>query len=94
MEWKNRGRERGGQRGRGRGRWGKEKREEEGGEGAVEGGQKKVRETGVILHSSGVCLAKGGSGRAEDYGIMVSVVGHVSRRGLHWPCLPSLSKEA
>lgn len=47
------------------------------------GGQKKARETGVILHSSGVCLAKGGSGRAEDYGIMVSVVGHVSRRGLH-----------
>ena len=37
----------------------------------------------MILHSSGVCLAKSGSGRAEDYGIMVSVVGHVSQCGLH-----------
>lgn len=48
----------------------------------------------VILHSSGVCLAKGSSGRAEDYGIMVSVAGHVSRCGQHWPRLPPLSKEA
>lgn len=41
------------------------------------------RRTGVILHSSGVCLAESGSGRAEDYGITVSVVGHVSWRGRH-----------
>lgn len=46
-------------------------------------GRSKKRETGVILHSLGVCLAKSASGRAEDYGITVSVDGHVSRRGRH-----------
>lgn len=45
-----------------------------------------------MLHSSGDCLAKSGSSRAEDYGIMVSVSGHVSWRVQ--ACLPSLSKEA
>lgn len=45
--------------------------------------KKKKRGAGVILHSSGVCLAKSGSARAEDYGIMASAVGHVSWRGRH-----------
>lgn len=52
----------------------------EGNEGAR---RKRKRGTGVILHSSGVCLAKSSSVKAEDYGIMVSVVGHVSLRGRH-----------
>ena len=56
------------------------------------GGGGTRRKTGVILHSSGVCLAKSGSSREEDYGITASVVGHVSWRGRHWPCLPSLGK--
>lgn len=34
--------------------------------------------TGVILHSSGVCLAESAGGRAEDYGITARVAGHVS----------------
>lgn len=34
--------------------------------------------TGVILHSSGVCLAESAGGRAEDYGITAHVAGHVS----------------
>lgn len=38
---------------------------------------------GENLDSPGVCLDKSSSGRAEDYGIIVSVVGHVSRRGQH-----------
>lgn len=37
--------------------------------------------TGVIFHSLAVCLAMSASGRAEDYGIMVSVDGHVSQHG-------------
>ncbi|KAG8002831.1 Hyaluronidase-2 [Nibea albiflora] len=41
--------------------------------------KEKERGAGVILHSSGVCLAKSGSGRAEDYGIMASAVGHPAR---------------
>lgn len=34
--------------------------------------------TGVILRSSGVCLAESAGGRAEDYGITAHVAGHVS----------------
>ena len=52
-------------------------------------GRSKSRATGVISHSFGVCLAKSGSSRAEDYGITVSVDGHVSPRGRNRPCLPS-----
>lgn len=37
--------------------------------------------TGVIFHSLAVCLAMSASGRAEDYGIMASVDGHVSHHG-------------
>lgn len=42
---------------------------------------------GVILNSFDVCLAKSGSSRAEDYGITVGVIGHVSQRGQHWHLL-------
>lgn len=60
---------------------------DEGGRGRREGAQEEKdeirRRTGVILHSSGVCLVKSGSGRAGDYGITVGVVGHVSRHGRH-----------
>lgn len=60
----------------------KPKKEEE--EGRERGKRRRrMRRTGVILHSSGVCLDKSSSGRAEDYGIMVTVFGHVSWRGRH-----------
>lgn len=35
----------------------------------------------MILHSLAVCLAVSASGRAEDYGIMATVDGHVSLHG-------------
>lgn len=64
------GRQRSG-RDRGR-RRGRERKEGPGGRG--KGGGR----TGVILHSSGVCLAESAGGRAEDYGITARVAGHVS----------------
>lgn len=46
-----------------------------------ESGGQEEEGTGVIFHSLAVCLAMSASGRAEDYGIMVSVDGHVSHHG-------------